>query len=633
MSGDGTAGGGAEAEAEAEYETVTTSVWWDIENCQVPKSCEPHAIAQNITSSLVKMNYRGRVSISAYGDTNGIPSYIQHALSSTGVALNHVPAGVKDASDKKILVDMLLWAVDNPAPANYLLISGDRDFSNALHQLRMRRYNILLAQPRKASPALVAAAKSVWLWTSLVAGGSPLSCGGSTQLANVTNSLNSELSQNPISDPSSLTQPQFPSTGCFSYGNQKFNSARDADSKFGVKYVRKNTNQPMITQASSAPVGTREIKNDDYSLLPENTPAKQFKKAPHEFFGACEPVVSSSRSSFSNLPGEPDNLGNTTSMLTKNSPNHYHQPSFVPPHNMFVPNLRNNWPHPVPLGPDVSRFSTTPAASVPNIDKLSISQDSNYSQNSLNFHDRFEFANLPIPNGHLKGHSLQSSRPVSPNAPSNTCPSSFHFPPSLSTMVVGNSVSGNGLWGTRGWLKTSEFVQGDIGVVLLALSSLKAEKIMPTEANITDCIRFGDPRQHNIEVRKALDYAIEQHVVVMQNLGVVPLYIGKNDRLWKCVNPLDGDLNQHPKPMWDGIQKFLASAAGRSAIMTSQCRYEAALILKSTCLKDLALGEVLQILNMIITMKRWILHHHSGWQPITISVTETDNEAGTVFGS
>ena len=50
---------------------------------------------------------------------------------------------MKDASDKKILVDMLFWAVDNPAPANYLLISGDRDFSNALHQLRMRRYNIL----------------------------------------------------------------------------------------------------------------------------------------------------------------------------------------------------------------------------------------------------------------------------------------------------------------------------------------------------------------------------------------------------------------------------------------------------------------------------------------------------------
>ncbi|GFP88584.1 hypothetical protein PHJA_001002100 [Phtheirospermum japonicum] len=68
---------------------------------------------------------------------------------------------------------MLFWAVDNPALANYLLISGDRDFSNALHQLRMRRYNILLAQPVKAAAALVAAAKCVWHWTSLVYGGPP----------------------------------------------------------------------------------------------------------------------------------------------------------------------------------------------------------------------------------------------------------------------------------------------------------------------------------------------------------------------------------------------------------------------------------------------------------------------------
>ena len=69
---------------------------------------------------------------------------------------------------------MLLWAVDNPAPANYLLISGDRDFSNALHQLRMRRYNVLLALPFQASSVLVAAANSVWCWTSLVDGFPPL---------------------------------------------------------------------------------------------------------------------------------------------------------------------------------------------------------------------------------------------------------------------------------------------------------------------------------------------------------------------------------------------------------------------------------------------------------------------------
>ncbi|CAJ1872891.1 unnamed protein product [Sphenostylis stenocarpa] len=69
---------------------------------------------------------------------------------------------------------MLLWAVDNPAPANYLLISGHRDFSNALHQLNMRRYNILLVHPPQVSPSLLAAAKVVWLWTTLFADGDPL---------------------------------------------------------------------------------------------------------------------------------------------------------------------------------------------------------------------------------------------------------------------------------------------------------------------------------------------------------------------------------------------------------------------------------------------------------------------------
>lgn len=84
---------GGEGVAEAQYVTAKTSVWWDIENCQVPRECDPHAIAQNISSALVKMNYCGPVSITAYGDTNRIHSAVQQALSSTGIALNHVPAG------------------------------------------------------------------------------------------------------------------------------------------------------------------------------------------------------------------------------------------------------------------------------------------------------------------------------------------------------------------------------------------------------------------------------------------------------------------------------------------------------------------------------------------------------------
>ncbi|KAG2316781.1 hypothetical protein Bca52824_019903 [Brassica carinata] len=180
----------------AEYSKTKTSVWWDIENCEVPKGWDAHAIAQNVGSALLNMNYSGPVSILAYGDTNLIPHAVQQALSSTGVGLNHVPAGVKDASDKKILVDMLLWAVDNPAPANIMLISGDRDFSNALHQLSMRRYTILLAHPPHASAPLVAAAKNVWIWTSLASGGPPLTRGVSSQLVN-----------NPVSEVAQSSKP------------------------------------------------------------------------------------------------------------------------------------------------------------------------------------------------------------------------------------------------------------------------------------------------------------------------------------------------------------------------------------------------------------------------------------------
>lgn len=116
--------------------------------------------------------------------------------------------GVEDASGKKILMDMLFWALDNPPPATFMLISGDIDFSSALHQLRMRRYNILLAQPQNGSVLLVHAARTVWLWTSQSAGGSPLTQSGSSQLvANETTSrrpVPSPVRQNPNSPSAAL---------------------------------------------------------------------------------------------------------------------------------------------------------------------------------------------------------------------------------------------------------------------------------------------------------------------------------------------------------------------------------------------------------------------------------------------
>lgn len=61
-------------------------------------------------------------------------------------------------------------------------------------------------------------------------------------------------------------------------------------------------------------------------------------------------------------------------------------------------------------------------------------------------------------------------------------------------------------------------------------------------------------------------------------------------------------------------------------VMASLFRYEAALVLQKSCLTTVSVGEVLRILNMIITMKKWIKNAHPGWQPITVTLLETKDD-------
>jgi meiosis arrest female protein 1 len=63
-------------------------------------------------------------------------------------------------------------------------------------------------------------------------------------------------------------------------------------------------------------------------------------------------------------------------------------------------------------------------------------------------------------------------------------------------------------------------------------------------------------------------------------------------------------------------------------------RYEAGTILKSKCLKEHVLGDVLQILNMVIGYKKWIIPHQSGWRPLSITIAEKANsDSGSTEGT
>ncbi|KAH8507131.1 hypothetical protein H0E87_009585, partial [Populus deltoides] len=542
--------GGGGGRAEAQYVTAKISVWWDIENCHVPRDCDPHAIAQNISSALVKMNYCGPVSISAYGDTHRINSAVQQALSSTGIALNHVPAGVKDASDKKILVDMLFWAVDNAAPANYLLISGDRDFSNALHQLRMRRYNILLAQPQKASAPLLAAAKSVWLWTN--------------------------TSQIPLSDAAQLKQPADSYSENPYLANQKSPyTARGYDNKQKGKNIRRSPSQTNGSQPTSVPFWTQEDQHNTNShqpgtyfpRVPLSGPAPDFAHGNTNFTWCDVPYVNG------------NHQNHYTQQLRPN--NSAMQPDFAAGGFYPPPNLHPHGPPPMPARPNGISSMPAPHMSAPDIGNLNISGYSNFNPQRRNpevKHDSKKklprsVSSSNSQNGNMAHNSPSIYQDEMPNHRYSSHPE--YLSPSSSAM--GASVApGSVIWGSPGCPKPSEYVQG----------------------LIADCIRYGDQKHRNTDIKKALECAIEHQMVVAQSLGAMQLFVGKNEKLWKCVNPIGGSPKQIPKATWDEIQLFLISSAGRSAILASQCRYEAGTILKRKCLKGHALGDILQILNM-----------------------------------
>ncbi|CAJ1977881.1 unnamed protein product [Sphenostylis stenocarpa] len=565
-------GGGGEstALAEAQYSSAKTSVWWDIENCHVPKGCDPHAIAQNISSALVRMNYCGPVSISAYGDTTRITASVQHALSSTGISLNHVPAGVKDASDKKIIVHMLFWAVDNPAPANYLLISGDRDFSNPLHQLRLRRYNILLAQPQKASAPLVAAAKSVWLWTSLLAGGPPLMNDESHQLSN--NSIQLSFDTLPVPVPNAVQIPHYvESFSEVHTGTQKFPSTgRQLDSRHHGKMNGRNSSKPNGPKVvNPAPVGLQE----NYGNINSSRPGNYTHNVP----------PSNSTPNFTR--GNPDQMRGNNGNLQGNLQTPYSQPlrsnpfPLQPPFassNSFSPNSQTLATSVVPPRTGGPSFSAAPLTNVPDIGNLKIS-------------GHLSNAHVPRPVKQRNGDLNQGSNCNSPNSVKSIDEQNGHmilytqqlyngfshgpeYQPTSSATVGDNILSGNGKRGSPGFPKPSEYVQGLIGVVLLALNTLKTEKIMPTESNITDCIRCGDPKHRNTDVKKALESAIEQQMVVKQNVGALQLFVGKNDKVWQCVNPMGRNPKKYTKETWNEIKKFLTTPSGRLAIMGTQCK-------------------------------------------------------------
>jgi hypothetical protein len=148
------------------------SMLCDIENYCIPRNVPAEPVAVNIrmalwTNPLIKGVV---IMFCVYGDFSEFSQRHTKGLQKSGVTLIDVSNVGKDAADRAILVDMFLFALDNPPPSSIMLISGDVDFSATLHILGQRGYNIILVTPEDASAALTNAAKFVWDWPSVACG-------------------------------------------------------------------------------------------------------------------------------------------------------------------------------------------------------------------------------------------------------------------------------------------------------------------------------------------------------------------------------------------------------------------------------------------------------------------------------
>lgn len=144
------------------------AIFWDYENVRAPSSISGNVLAGNIRA--VAHSYGTVTAFRAYVDLAELVSSkgnLRSNLQTSGVSLVDCPHnGRKDVADKMIIVDMLAFAIDHPAPATIILISGDGDFAYALSTLRNRGYDVVLIAPKCASASIKCVASQLLDWDS-----------------------------------------------------------------------------------------------------------------------------------------------------------------------------------------------------------------------------------------------------------------------------------------------------------------------------------------------------------------------------------------------------------------------------------------------------------------------------------
>ncbi|XP_022120063.2 meiosis regulator and mRNA stability factor 1 isoform X2 [Pieris rapae] len=147
---------------------IPLGIFWDIENCQVPRGCSAIDVVAAIRAKFL-VGRREADFVVVCDVRKELPNRLQE-LNDSQVNLIHVCGTQKNAADEKLRQCMRRFGELHPAPASLLLISGDINFAADLSDFRHRKnMEVILVHKQNTSAALITCASSHFCYNELTA--------------------------------------------------------------------------------------------------------------------------------------------------------------------------------------------------------------------------------------------------------------------------------------------------------------------------------------------------------------------------------------------------------------------------------------------------------------------------------
>ncbi|RWS29208.1 meiosis arrest female protein 1-like protein [Leptotrombidium deliense] len=113
-------------------------IFWDIENCRVPKNKSATDLVLKIRNNVVKRHQCREFEFFCGCDTSTLQKHVCEELNRAGVTVAHVPSSSKNAADEKLKEQMTKFVDTHGSKATVVLISGDINFAPTLRGFRDR---------------------------------------------------------------------------------------------------------------------------------------------------------------------------------------------------------------------------------------------------------------------------------------------------------------------------------------------------------------------------------------------------------------------------------------------------------------------------------------------------------------